>query len=317
MLSKKSALLLSSHAALSPLPLCHSLASPPPSSSPSWPPWPSCRHAFAPPQLPQHAHARCYAHHSAARDEADLLHWPEPVKPHSTPTPYQILRCQKSDAYSKHRFYALVKLYHPDRCHPASPVASLPLHVRLDRYRLLVAAHDILSDMEKRKAYDAWGHGWSGHHSTPSAPNHHHHHHRDWDYDARRWTTDPRSNATWEDWERWHQENDGAKDQSERTLQMSNFAFISLLFAFVTIGGVVQGTRFSTFNNSVIERRDQIHRDASIEYRRSRNATLHGDRDERIRTFLEHREANIGGEQAYQRLLPPSEACSSDNMRRQ
>lgn len=177
---------------------------------------------------------------------------------------------------------------------------------------MLVAAHDILSDMDKRRAYDAWGHGWAGHHNTPST-----HHHRDWDYDAKRWTTDPRTNATWEDWERWHQENDGSKDQSERTIQMSNFAFMSLIFAFISIGGVVQGTRFSTFNNSVIERRDQIHREASIEYRRSRNATLNGDRDERIRTFLEHREANIVGEQSYQRLLPPAENCSPDQIRRE
>jgi hypothetical protein len=176
---------------------------------------------------------------------------------------------------------------------------------------MLIAAHDILSNVEKRKAYDAWGHGWTGHHNTPSAPRH-----SDWDYDPRRWTTDPRNNATWEDWERWHYENDGGKDPDARTIQMSNFTFMALLFAFVTIGGVVQGTRFNTFNNSVIERRDQIHREASIEYRRSKNATLGGDRDERIRTFLEHRESTIVGEQSYQRLLPPSDTCTPDEISR-
>lgn len=267
-----------------------------------------CRHTFARHPHDSSRHVRFYAQHV---DEADPLEWPAAVKPHSQPTPYQILKCGKGEAYTKQRFYALVKLYHPDRCHPASAVANLPLHVRLERYRMLVAAHDILSDIDKRRAYDAWGAGWVGHHNTPSM------HHRDWEFDTTRWATDPRANATWEDWERWHQENDGSRDQSERTIQMSNFAFISLLFAFVSIGGVVQGTRFTTFNNSVIERRDHIHREASMEYRRSRNASLNGDRDERIRTFLEHRDANNIGEEAYQRLLPPSENCSPDQIRRQ
>jgi len=277
----------------------------------------SCRHTFRRHYAQHHDgnHDQRHRQHNGSRDaEAELLRWPDAEKPHKTPTPYQILRCRRGDAYSKHRFYALVKLYHPDACHASPAIAQLPLHVRLERYRMLVTAHDILSDMEKRKAYDAWGHGWAGHHTTPAAP-----HHSDWNYDPRRWTTDPRSNATWEDWERWHYENDGNHNADDRTVQMSNFTFMALIFAFISIGGVVQGTRFSTFNNSAIERRDQIHREASIEYRRSKNATLSasGDRDERIRTFLEHRESTVVGEQSYQRLLPPADACSPDQVRRQ
>lgn len=306
MLSKPSSTLLLSCTNLAPLCYSHTYASPP-------------RHVGGARHRHSHPHAahqtRRYARHvdsASPRHELDPLHWPEAVKPHKTPTPYQVLACGKSDAYTKHRFYALVKLYHPDRCHPASPIASLPLHVRLERYRMLVAAHDILSDIEKRKAYDAWGHGWAGHHNTPST-----HHQRDWEYDPRRWASDPRNNATWEDWERWHAENSGAKGEDSRTIQMSNFTFMALIFAFVSIGGVVQGTRFSNFNSSVIDRRDQIHREASMELRRSKHATLGGDRDERIRTFLEHRESSIMGEQSYQRLLPPADTCAPDAVRRQ
>jgi DnaJ-class molecular chaperone len=178
---------------------------------------------------------------------------------------------------------------------------------------MLVTAHDILSDIDKRKAYDTWGHGWAGHHRTPSSPESH-----DWDFDRRRWATDPRNNATWEDWERWRHENeDGGAEPNARTIQMSNFAFMSLLFAFVSIGGVVQGTRFTTFNSSVIERRDQIHREASTTLQRSQNATISGDRDERIRTFLDHREAQLAGEASYQRLLPPPETCPPNALPRQ
>ncbi|KAI8939330.1 hypothetical protein NX059_003121 [Plenodomus lindquistii] len=325
MLSKKPAILLSSYATLPSL--CHSSSPISASSSPSAEVKGSrsCRHRRPP---PPHAarQTRRYAHHADPPNtrhndcnaDLDPLNWPEAVKPHTTPTPYQILQCGKREAYTKHRFYALVKLYHPDRCHPASAVAKLPLHVRLERYRMLIAAHDILSDRDKRKAYDAWGHGWAGHHNTPSH-HHHPHHHRDWEYDPKRWATDPRNNATWEDWERWHHENDGTAHDSDaaRTVQMSNFTFMALIFAFVSVGGVIQGTRFSTFNNSVIERREQIHREASVELRRSQHATMSGDRDERIRTFLEHRTSNLEGmERSYQRLLPPADTCSPDTVRR-
>jgi curved DNA-binding protein CbpA len=306
MLSRKSSILFSSYANLSPLCYTHASASAPQSPS-------SCRHTFTRPRVARQR--RNYAQHSDApayRDDAELLKWPDAEKPHKTPTPYQILRCRRGDAYTKQRFYALVKLYHPDRCHASAAISHLPLHVRLERYRMLVTAHDILSDIEKRKAYDAWGHGWAGHHNTPTAPRH-----NDWDYGPRRWSTDPRNNATWEDWERWHYANDGGKETDARTIQMSNFTFMALIFAFVSIGGVVQGTRFNTFHDSVVERRDQLHREASMEYRRSRNATMSGDKDERIKTFLEHRESTIVGEQSYQRLLPPANTCSPDEVRRQ
>ncbi|KAF1839570.1 hypothetical protein BDW02DRAFT_570 [Decorospora gaudefroyi] len=309
MLTKKASILLSSYANLGPLCYVHASCSP---RHPHLPP-PSCRHTFTPAHHP-HPHVaqqqgRTYAQHH----HEELLNWPEAQNPHQTPTPYQILGCSRGDAYSKHRFYALVKLYHPDRCHVSAAIAQLPLHVRLERYRLLVMAHDILSDGEKRRAYDAWGHGWAGHHlthtHTPNAP----------------WTTDPRNNATWEDWERWHYANnasaneggEGTNEADARTIQMSNFTFMALLFALVSIGGVMQGTRFTTFNNAAVERRDQIHREASVEYRRSKNATLSGDKHERIRTFMEHRDSTIIGEHSYQRLLPPADTCSADDIRRQ
>ncbi|KAF2129763.1 hypothetical protein P153DRAFT_289472 [Dothidotthia symphoricarpi CBS 119687] len=299
MLSKKSSLLFSSYTNWSPLYYSHTSSSPPQKS---------CRHASSPAQQRQ---TRSYASHRDGHGP-DLLNWPAPVHPHKTPTPYQILRCSKGDSYTKNHFYALVKLYHPDRCHPTSPAAQLPLHVRLERYRMLVAAHDILSDVEKRKAYDAWGHGWVGHHNTPTPHNPY-----DWDFDRRRWATDPRNNATWEDWERWHQENDGTRDSSPRTIQMSNVAFMSFLFALVSVGGVMQGTRFNAFNSSVIERRDAVHKDAVMQLRRSKHATMNGDRDERVRTFLEHREAQLAGDDSYHRLLPPADTCAVVEVRRQ
>jgi curved DNA-binding protein CbpA len=298
MLPRKSSLLFVSHVN-SFCPLYYSQA-----PSPQ-----SCRHTFA-------WQKRAYAQHvnppsEPRQTDAGLLDWPAAVHPEKSPTPYQILRCKKGEAYTKHRFYALVKLYHPDRCLANSPVVGIPLSVRLERYRMLVAAHEILSDGEKRRAYDAFGVGWVGHQHTPTSHNPY-----NWEFDQKRWATDPRNNATWEDWERWYEENDSSKGAKERVLQMSNFTFMALLFAFVGVGGVMQGTRFNGAHNSVVERQNRVHREASIELQRSKHATMGGDRDERIRTFLEHREANLAGEESYHRLLPPVENCTPDDVRR-
>ena len=41
--------------------------------------------------------------------------WPMPPKGQKWPTPYQIFALKKNEAYSKSRFYHLLKIYHPDR----------------------------------------------------------------------------------------------------------------------------------------------------------------------------------------------------------
>jgi hypothetical protein len=292
LLSKKPAILFSSYASL---PSFH--------HSPALQCTASCR-----------SQQRHYAQHVAEdkthNNPEDELAWPL----HTHPTPYQILAIGRGQAYTKHRFIALAKLYHPDRCHPSSPAFHIPPAVRLERYRLLIAAHTILSDDAKRRAYDLWGSGWQGsHHSTsPNATP-----------EQRQWPPghDPIKNATWEDWERWYdREYQREPRQDARAVQMSNFGFLSLVFALVTVGGVMQGTRANMFSASIVEHRDRVHKDAVEELGKSKRATLSGgDRDERIRTFVEHREANLGGGGGgggddYQRLLPPNETCGPESL---
>ncbi|KAF2121857.1 hypothetical protein BDV96DRAFT_482684 [Lophiotrema nucula] len=279
----------------------------------------SCTSCRKPQSLSRHT--RHYAEHASSHPESpgphyeeEDLSWPAPAHPHRTPTPYQILSVRKGEVYSKHRFYCLVKLYHPDRRHPSSPIAHLPDAIRIERYRLLVAAHTILSDDAKRKAYDLWGSGWAGHHSSPSFPSTY-----GQPYERKTWPPghDPMYNATWEDWERWYDREYGTEKEDSRKFYMSNFGFMSTVFALISIGGIMQGTRANLMTSSVMEQRDKIHREASIELARSKRATMSGDRNERIKTFLEHREATNAGESAYQRLLPPSETCIPDTVRRQ
>lgn len=79
----------------------------------------------------------------------------------------------------------------------------------------------------------------------------------------------------------------------------------------------MQGTRANLLTSSAMEHHDRIHREASMELARSKRATVSGDRNERIKTFLEHRQAVLDGEEAYQRMLPPSETCTPDAVRKQ
>ena len=106
---------------------------------------------------------RTYAdvHHGNDSTFRDNMHWPAPKTPPVTPTPYEIFALPKGGAYSKHKFYELVKIYHPDRHGLEGTACAGISHVeKLERYRLVVLAHEILSDPIKRKAYDSYGAGW-------------------------------------------------------------------------------------------------------------------------------------------------------------
>lgn len=242
-------------------------------------------------------------------DEADPT-WPDPIHPHTTPTPYQILSLRKDEPYTKQRFYALVKLYHPDRCHPTSPITALPRSTRLERYRLLVAAHTLLSDPAKRRAYDQHGHGWAGSSNTHLPPSSSH---------RTSWPPghDPMANATWEDWERWYaRDADPPRASSTTPAFASNAAFVSLILALAALGGVGRATQASAFAGTALEQADKVHEEASRELMRARRATgAAPDRVERVQTFLEHRGAVRAAEDAYQRLLPVSRRCAAEEVR--
>ncbi|KAF2813700.1 uncharacterized protein BDZ99DRAFT_459478 [Mytilinidion resinicola] len=288
MLSKKPAILLSSYSNLSALYK--------PSSSQSTSPCPStplCRTYVTASQ--QSSESKLPSH-----DEAHDLHWPAPAHPHTLPSPYQILSCAPGTPYTKARFYALVKLYHPDRFHDASPAAALPQHTRLERYRLLVAAHALLSDPARRSAYDSHGAGWAAPPRSYTTP--------------RKWPPgqDPMRNATWEDWERWHSRQNGQEPQSP--VFASNFAFLSFIVVLACLGGVGQATRASNFSTSVLEQTDRKHREASRELMTQRRAAVGMDKGAQIQSLL--RRAELDG---YTGLTGHSvnnpERCSTETVR--
>lgn len=312
MLSKKPCLFLSTYSSL------QSLCQPPAASSTS------SRLPTRPPT--NHARTRTYAtiagdghtssHHGEHQKQESAIDHNWPSANHlrdSPPTPYQILNCTRNTPYSKRRYYELVKIYHPDRTSNNDGVyphlANVPHAVRIERYRLIVAAHAILSDPTKRRAYDQSGSGWTGSASTSasySGPSYH-----DWQ------KSDVMMNATWEDWERWyHKQNPHADKEPQTPIFLSNGAFVSLIVVIAALGGVGQATRAGQYGETLLERRDYVHNKTSAELRRIHEATRStGGRAESVDAFLRHRDATTHAEEAWRRYIPVErETCASGDV---
>lgn len=230
------------------------------------------------------------------REHHHVVHvWPASANP----TPYEIFGQPKSAAYQKKRFYDLVKQYHPDMYHAAAPshLRGLSTAVLLERYRLIVAANDILSHTGRRRMYDLYGMGWEQH--QPGGGGADGHKNSNISPQAERaWRTRPGHaayNATWEDWERWRQENgseptgdsSGAK-QAEQFMSNGGFAVVVLVLVF--LGGWGQLTRASTNGASMLAMRDQHHEAISSALREQQTAIAPLNRQDRVGSFLERRE---------------------------
>lgn len=198
------------------------------------------------------------------------------------PTPYEVLAHSRNAQYNKAIFYELVKIYHPDRTHVAANL-SVPYAVRLERYRLVVAANEILSNDAKRRAYDLYGAGWNGKCTMDSL-------YREADRSWRNRPGNASRNATWEDWERWRHEKNGSKPP-QSPLFMSNELFVFVLCFFVVMGSVAQGRRAGTTTLTVVELRDQKHVSISDSMRRLQDEKAPLSRRERVDNFVRQRES--------------------------
>ncbi|POR36950.1 Uncharacterized protein TPAR_02848 [Tolypocladium paradoxum] len=235
---------------------------------------------------------RCARGYATAQNGPDdhVPTWPR--TPH--PTPYEIFDMHKGAPYTKRRYYQLVKLYHPDTHHrhhrgaaAASSTASASSssapglsHVaRLERYRLVVAANNLLSDPSKRRLYDAHGIGWTDGRRAPSL--------READ---RAWRHQPNSaahNATWEDWERWHEAREGRRPEPT---YMSNGMFAALVVAMCTVGAMAQANRAETAGAQAVEFSHQRNAAIGQEMRRNTMVSAGRSKDERVDSFLRDRE---------------------------
>ncbi len=312
MMLKKPSILLPSHTNL------HSIYGPQQiGSSPVYPqiqqPHSSQRFGRRKPQWRNYAQVQSDKPRSQKQDE---ILWPKLLSATAIPSPYQIFHLERTAPYSKRHFYELVKLYHPDRHgheHNSSMVNGLSHAVKMERYRLVVAANDILSDPEKRRAYDRYGAGWNGR-SDSDVSKH------NWSHNTgTRWSgfdhnSSPSHCATWEDWERWYQRENGPKEKQE-PVYFSNGGFVSLIMIVVTLSGLGQATRVGDYSKTFLQQIEAVHGDCSNNIQTRRNESQNfGNKDERLQSFLRTREESgipIGygvpdpRNESYKQLVPP------------
>ena len=231
-----------------------------------------------------------FAHvHSSPFIEEDYT-WPSS----SNFSPYDVFRQDRAAPYSKRRFYQLVKIYHPDRpCNEHPLCKNLPQSVRLQRYRVLVAAHELLSDPVKREAFDRCGQGWYhraelfGARSKDAINMH---------YTKRR-EEDPTifRNATWEDWEQWQHKRDGRQQQQSSPVSHGTFASLFLLLSL--FGGVAQTVSAGKYSGYVEERVREVDKECGklLEGRRQETVSQVGCKGERVQSFLKKRDPSGSG----------------------
>ncbi|KAI1430605.1 hypothetical protein GGR50DRAFT_684111 [Xylaria sp. CBS 124048] len=197
------------------------------------------------------------------------------------PTPYEILAHSKDSQYNKALFYELVKIYHPDSNH-FTVDSSIPHSVRLERYRLVVNANEILSNPTKRKAYDLYGAGWNGNRTMQGV-------YREADQNWRNAPGNASRNATWEDWEKWRQQRSG-NPPPQTPAYMSNEIFVILLCSCLAVGGFAQARRANNNAMELVEMRQRRHDAIDSEMRRQMGDQETLDRGQRIERFLRQRD---------------------------
>lgn len=277
---------------------------------------------------------------------AEVWSWPKCAEKNIMPTPYQILHLKKGDKYTKRRFYELVKLYHPDRAVSGGGseiVCTISRTQKLERFRLIVQANDILSDTSRRHAYDRCGAGWNGMPGAKSQMSD-----REsgsaWGSDGKgggayAWTgfsdnsDSAAHNATWEDWEQWYQRQDAKRAEYPFSAAqgpqipnyLSNFAVVSLIVVFGALGAIGEITHAKNFSMGLLDQRDQVHTEANQKLAKTRLETREksgSGRDERVQSFIYARKerieeledvasASAEGEEIYDRILTMPDRCVS------
>ncbi len=259
-----------------------------------------CRTASQTDSVSAHAHTsrRWKSHtHGSSNERCDSrshgqpgnLPWPQLSSRTTIPTPYQIFHLDKDAIYTKRRFYELVKIYHPDRHiseKAISEMSSISSEERIERYRLVVAANDILSDPAKRSAYDRYGSGWGRHIDTRSQTRH-----SGFYYSTRPSGFDtydsPMRNATWEDWERWYQRHNREKQEP---VYFSNGTFLSMISVLAALAGVMQAKQMGEASFASLEQVEATTQECSKHLQSRRTASRELDnRNDRVQRFLESR----------------------------
>ncbi|KAK8071300.1 hypothetical protein PG997_011503 [Apiospora hydei] len=207
--------------------------------------------------------------------------------------PYEILEQSRNGPYSKRRFHELVMVYHPDRWVHGT-YHDIPKATRIERYRLILAANAILSDPLKRRAYDEQGVGWSLGHENFLHNKH---------TQATRSRYSSNMNASWEDWERWRDEEFMSQQadangrypmrSKQQAIFMCNRRFLLTLLLLATTGSCLMLAAVLSKAKIMSEHDLNLHKRILEELCEMGNGTYHFDRRDRIDLFLKRRVATI------------------------
>ncbi|OAA65252.1 Heat shock protein DnaJ [Niveomyces insectorum RCEF 264] len=261
---------------------------------------------------PNHSssHNHNHNHNRSGAEDGRRPRRPAPVLPWPTtpdPTPYDVLHQTKGAPYVKTRFYELAKQYHPDRhLHAPAPLHHLSAATRLERYRLVVAANDILSDPDKRRLYDRYGTGWG----DGPAEDAHNTACRAAEQAWRQQANTASGNATWEDWERWNKaRNSNGPGSASQAAPPSNVGFVLTVLLFVFLGGWGRLAHAASSPPRLLEAHDQQHQAISRTLQEQQCETAQLSREDRVGSFLVRR---VGS--GYD--LPPASPAVEERRRR-
>lgn len=208
------------------------------------------------------------------RSAADKLEWPKS----SNPTPYEIfgLPPTASPAEIKKRYYQLARKYHPD-----SRASNEAHQGRLQRFRQVVQANELLSTARSRRIYDTQGFGWGdiNVNDIMGDPAH-------WqgNYEGRF-----RASGTYRGTSDGDYFNGNQRAQPYYT---SNGNFAGGIIVIMVLAGVIQLSHIQRTTQKSLEKRRIVHEQASLNLRDARSSAR--GRKDMIDAFQERRAVKPG-----------------------
>lgn len=166
----------------------------------------------------------------------------------------------------------------------------------MKQYRLIVLAHEILSDPSKRKAYDSYGAGWGARAYTATRHSRGYSSASGQQYgQGEGYDSSPFANATWEDWERWYRRSaphHAASRQAYEGTYVNPNAFAAFVILLAILSGILQATRAGQLSSSMSERQLAFSEETSrfMTARASEFDEGKLNSEGRVRHFLERRD---------------------------